>query len=146
MSAENVLVLPVNIAAGVDIYQRDAIRSDTTKVIVTPERKTCPHVDRIRKLSVHNVAAKGPVWARSLTRKVLGNEEFCLQIDAHMKFVSDWDEKLKMEWAATGNEFGIISTVPVGYQDMDEDVHEVPRHCLVQFLEVGIPVRYSRLF
>eukprot|EP00339_Tiarina_fusa_P005024 CAMPEP_0117014916 /NCGR_PEP_ID=MMETSP0472-20121206/12010_1 /TAXON_ID=693140 ORGANISM="Tiarina fusus, Strain LIS" /NCGR_SAMPLE_ID=MMETSP0472 /ASSEMBLY_ACC=CAM_ASM_000603 /LENGTH=492 /DNA_ID=CAMNT_0004718591 /DNA_START=24 /DNA_END=1499 /DNA_ORIENTATION=- len=125
---------------GVDIYKKVPIRADTTKVIAKPERGTCPHIDQIRKLSIHNVAAKGPVWARSMTRKVLGNEEFCLQIDSHMKFVQDWDEKAKMEWAATGNEFGIISTTPKGFGDMDTtDVHEVPRQCLVHFLEVGIP-------
>jgi hypothetical protein len=84
-------------------------------------------LSQIRKLSVHNRAAKGPTWARSMARKVLGDEAFCLQIDSHMKFVQDWDEMIKMEWAATGNEFGIISTIPAGLPDINMDVHEVPR-------------------
>jgi hypothetical protein len=77
-----------------------------------------------------------------LSHKILGNEEFCLQIDAHTAFVQDWDEKLKQEWAATGNEFGIISTVPPGFAAKDKDVHtqNVPRSCVVTFEEVGIPV------
>lgn len=124
---------------GVDIYQKRSIRKDTTKVMAKPVRKDCPRVDQIRKVAVHNVAAKGPVWARSLVRKILGNEEFCLQIDAHSEFVKDWDEKLKHEWAATGNEFGIISTVPPAIADRETET-AVPRQCMLLFQEVGVPV------
>ena len=133
---------------GVDkIYRRQSIRKDTTKIIAKPVKAECPHIDRIRKLSIHNVAAKGPVYARSMTRKLLANEEFCLQIDAHSKFIPNWDDIIKHEWAATKNEFGIISTVPPSVNDYDsKDIqHEVPRHCLVQFAEIGIPVRSFRL-
>ena len=54
--------------------------------------------------------------------------------------MQDWDEISKREWAATGNEFAVISTVPAGLADKNEDVHTVPRQCEVQFLEVGVPV------
>ncbi len=130
------------ILSGTEIYKKPRIREDTNKVIAKPERKECPRVDQIRKLSVHNFAAKGPVWARSMVRKILGNEEFCLQIDAHTSFVADWDDKLKHEWAATGNEFGIISTVPpaIADKDSEETQNTVPRQCSVQFQEIGLPV------
>jgi hypothetical protein len=125
------------------------IRADTTKIIANPEKKKCPRVDQIRKLTVHNVAAKGPVWARSLSRKILGNEEFCLQIDAHTAFVDNWDEKLKQEWAATGNEFGILSTVPPALGEKNKDdknvLKDIPRLCGVKFEEVGIPVRVATM-
>lgn len=136
--------MPSTCLSGTTIYRKRSIRKDTTKVIAEPEKKDCPRVDQIRKLSVFNTAAKGPVWARSLVRKVLGNEEFCLQIDAHTQFVQDWDQKLKHEWAATGNEFGIISTVPPALDE--EKTHyppngdTVPRSCLIKFMEVGVPV------
>lgn len=131
---------------GVDIYLKRSLRAETTKVIAKPEKKECPRIDQIRKLAVHNVAAKGPSWARSLVRKILGNEEFCLQIDAHSEFVSEWDDKLKHEWAATGNEFGIISTVPPAIAEKaaaaagGESGTTVPRQCMVQFQEIGVPV------
>jgi len=129
---------------GSDIYRKIQLRQDTTKVISKPTRHECPRVDQIRKLSVHNVAAKGPTWARALVHKILGDEEFCLQIDAHTEFVQDWDEISKREWAATGNEFAVISTVPAGLADKNEDVHTVPRQCEVQFLEVGVPFFNAR--
>lgn len=127
---------------GHTIYKKVTIRKDTTTVIATPERNLCPRIDQIRKLSIHDMAAKGPAWARSLSRKLLGNEEFCLQIDAHSEFVTNWDDKVKHEWAATGNEFGIISTVPPAMGDT-EGQRTVPRQCWVKFQEIGTPVRVA---
>lgn len=127
---------------GHDIYKKISVRTDTITVIAMPEREKCPRIDQIRKLSVHDIAAKGPGWARSLTRKILGNEEFCLQIDAHTEFAPEWDEKVKHEWAATGNEFGIISTVPPAIGEADDT--SVPRQCWVKFQEIGAPVRSTQ--
>jgi hypothetical protein len=125
----------------VDIYRRVPIREDTTKIIAKDkERQNCPRIDQIRKLAVHNRAAKGPSWARSLGRKVLGNEDYCMQIDAHMKFAPEWDSKVRQEWVNTANEFGIISTqpAPIGEAAMDGQI--IPRNCAINFLDVGIPV------
>lgn len=126
-----------------EIYKRVTIRKDTTKVIAKdPERSQCPRIDQIRKLAVHDVAAKGPTWARSLGRKVLGNEEFCLQIDAHSKFIPGWDAAVKEEWLATNNEFAIVSHPPPQISDFDKNVEEqvIPRNCAVDFLDVKVPV------
>jgi hypothetical protein len=87
------------------------------------------------------------MFARSLARKVLGNEEFCMQIDAHTSFAKNWDEILKQEWKNTENEFGIISTVPPpkGEQDVYQPgglkEKEVPRQCIITFEANGVPVR-----
>eukprot|EP00980_Cylindrotheca_fusiformis_P001357 scaffold338_cov116-Cylindrotheca_fusiformis.AAC.22 len=126
---------------GYEIYDKQNLRKDTTKVIVKDkERRECPRVDQIRKLSVHHYAAMGPTWARALGRKILGNEEFCLQIDAHMKFVQDWDEKVKEEWSGTKNEFGIISAVPMGMYDLENTpATTVLRGCEVEMPDIGIP-------
>ena len=73
-----------------------------------------------------------------------------MQIDAHMEFVQDWDTKLKHEWQQTGNEFGIISTVPPSLEEKELDDkgrsegHVVPRQCAVSFLDTGVPVRQSK--
>lgn len=128
-------------AGGPDIYKRLKIRADTTKIMALQhERDSCPRINQIRKLAVHNVAAKGPTWARSLGRKILGNEEYCMQVDAHTRFVPMWDEKVKGEWLGTANEFGIISTQPATLGEADQGDQTVPRLCTVDFLEVGIPV------
>jgi hypothetical protein len=126
-----------------EIYQRTTIRKDVTKVIAKdPERSLCPRINQIRNIAVHNSSAKGPSLARSLGRKVLGNEEFCLQIDAHSKFIQDWDIVLKEQWKAADNEFAIISHPPPQINDFEKKVEDqvIPRHCAIDFLDVKIPV------
>ena len=130
--------------SGVKIYQKQKVRADTTKIIATAKKATCPRIDQIRKIQFHNIGAKGPNYARSMGHKVLGNQEFCMQIDAHMEFVKDWDTKLKQEWVNTDNEFGIISTVPAGLGDKDQV--SVPRMCAVDFQDIGIPVRSNTTY
>jgi Glycosyltransferase (GlcNAc) len=132
--------------SNLEIYQRVAIRKDVTKVIVKDsERSQCPRIDQIRNIAVHSDSAKGPSWARSLGRKVLGNEEFCLQIDAHSQFIKDWDIALKEQWTATENEFAIISHPPPHMGDFEKSVEDqvIPRHCTVDFLDIQIPVSAS---
>jgi hypothetical protein len=126
-----------------EIYHRVTIRKDVTNIIAKElERTQCPRIDQIRNIAVHHVSAKGPSWARSLGRKVLGNEEFCLQIDAHSKFMQDWDTELKEQWKATENEFAIISHPPPQMNDFEKKVEdqEIPRHCSVDFLDIKLPV------
>lgn len=134
---------------GITFIQRQRIRSDMTKVFAIDEEfKKCPRSDQIRLLSKYHIAAKGPTDARALTRKILGNEEYCLQIDAHTSFASNWDTIAKEEWLKTGNEFAILSTAPARMGEQAEyeswsgaKSGEVPRQCLVKILDNGIPVR-----
>ncbi|KAL3914742.1 MAG: hypothetical protein SGILL_005975, partial [Bacillariaceae sp.] len=78
-----------------------------------------------------------------LGRKLLGNEEFCLQIDAHSQFVKDWDALLKNEWKSANNEFAILSHPPPATSEFDNNnnnnAKSAPRGCAVEFLEVLIP-------
>jgi hypothetical protein len=129
--------------------KKRTIRKDTVKVFEETGLVECPRREQIRLISVHHFAAKGPMFARSLARKVLGNEEFCMQIDAHTSFAKNWDEILKSEWKNTDNEFGIISTVPPPkdeqdiYQPGGTKEKEVPRMCLITYNDNGVPVRSS---
>lgn len=104
------------------------------------QRKQCPHYDQVRLVAFHHISAKGPVFARSLTKKALGNEEFCMQVDAHTEFVKGWDMLAVDEWKKTSNEFGVISTAPAAKSAKDTDPGKVPRQCRVKFLDNGFPV------
>ena len=133
---------------GVTFLQRQVIRADMTKVIATEEMEKCPRINQIRLLAVYNIAAKGPSDARSMTRKILGNEEFCLQIDSHTSFTQDWDELAKEEWHKTGNEFAVLSTAPAKMSEQSDyeswtgsKSGEVPRQCMPKILDTNIPVR-----
>lgn len=116
------------------------------KVMSDPEsRAKCPHYDQVRPVNFYYINAKGPIYARSMIRKVLGNEEFCLQIDAHTRFTKDWDEKVVNEWKLANNEFGVLTNVPAPLTEKsDYDVggakeKRVPRQCAVRFGDNGYP-------
>jgi len=105
-----------------------------------PQNLKCPHYTQIRYLAVYDKGAKGPVYARALTRRLIGDEEFCLQIDAHSDFADGWDEGLKREWKGTENEYGIISTIPPSFADVEtNNIENVRRMCHVNFAENGFP-------
>jgi Glycosyltransferase (GlcNAc) len=130
-------------------YKRQTIRKDCTKVIAEPERLKCPRFNQVRLLAFHNRSAKGPLYARSMTRKILANEEFCMQVDSHSSFRKNWDTLAKDEWKKTNNEFAVISHVPakqgeqVEHEDGGSLQFEVPRQCRVQFQDTGVPVSYQ---
>uniref|UniRef100_A0A7S3L6I9 Uncharacterized protein n=1 Tax=Amphora coffeiformis TaxID=265554 RepID=A0A7S3L6I9_9STRA len=131
---------------GFETIKRQPVRKDVTKILTKDdERAKCPHYDQVRQVSFHDIQAKGPAYTRSLTHKVLGNEEFCLQIDAHTQLVPNWDVYMKEEWKAMGNEFGVLSTIPPATTDMDslgptgDKATHVPRQCFVKFRDNGVP-------
>ena len=130
------------------------IRADVTKVMVVEGREEkCPRFNQIRFVAFFNIAANGPNGARALTRKILGNEEYCMQIDAHTSFVPNWDEYAKTEWKNAENEFAIISTTPASKEEMSSYESwtgakngQVPRQCLVRIADNDIPVsRVNRM-
>ena len=111
----------------------------------TDGEEKCPHFHQIRLLSIFDIAAKGPAYARSLTRKILENEEFCLQIDAHTDFTRNWDNEVKKQWLMTENEYAIISTRPapiemkIEHEEGGARFTEVPRRCHIGYHPEGIP-------
>jgi hypothetical protein len=136
---------------GVKIISRHVIRQDMTKIEAKLKpRDHCPRFHQVRHVAVHHVNAKGPLIARSLARKALGNEEFCLQIDAHSSFSRHWDDFLREEWKKIDNEFAILSNVPApmsekaSYEPGGEKETEVPIACAVKFQENGFPVSSCR--
>lgn len=127
-------------------YKRETIRKDVMKIIAEPERLNCPRFDQIRHLAFHSKSAKGPLYARSMARKILGNEEFCMQVDAHSSFRKNWDQLAKNDWKSTNNEFAVLSHVPAKQADEIEQSDGgsqesvVPRQCKVSFQDNGVPV------
>ena len=117
----------------------------------------CPYQDNIRMTRVDASEAAGPTWARALGSKLLRDEEFCIalsislnelfhigmQMDAHMDMVPKWDVKMMKMWAATENEYGILSTYVTEASELPHLVnddskginglHEVPHLCMVHF-------------
>lgn len=59
--------------------------------------------------------AKGTCWARSVAQSLYGNETYSLQIDSHMRFVQDWDDKLISMWKSLNDSKGLLTAYPGKY-------------------------------
>jgi len=132
---------------GKSFLKRTTVRKDMVKLQYLPEETAnCPRYDQIRRVAFHDLSSKGPNFARSLARKVLGNEQYCMQIDAHTVFVENWDDVVKNEWLRAKNEFAVISTAPAPkaikheYMSGGDKYGMVPRQCKVKFMPNGFPV------
>jgi len=107
---------------------------------------SCPRVaaNQIRSVRFHHYGSKGPVYARSFTRQVLGNEEFCMEIDASMDFGKHWDIAAVDQWRLTNNEFAVLSNVPLSAKEKasssSNPVEEVPRQCEIKIGSEGVPL------
>lgn len=105
----------------------------------------CAHYNQIESLAVFALGAKGPTVSRALGRKLLGNQEYCMQIDSHSDFVQNWDTNAKLEWNAINNEYGVISAVPADvtkkadYGIGGSKESSVSRTCHVQMNDALLP-------
>ncbi|RIX41252.1 MAG: hypothetical protein D3M94_20710 [Rhodocyclales bacterium GT-UBC] len=73
-------------------------------------------VAQVRSGFVHPQDSLGACWARhSILSELRAGEEFVLQIDSHMRFVEDWDEKLLAMWARCRSPRAVLSSYPVAY-------------------------------
>jgi hypothetical protein len=138
---------PYCLSVGVKSIERKTVREGVVKIMSKDNGKDdCPHYNQVRLVAFHDINAKGPTYARTMARKVLGNEEFCMQVDAHTDFTKDWDEMVLDEWYLAGNEFGVISSVPVDKSEKEShspggsDFKKVPRQCVLNFRDNGFPV------
>lgn len=64
---------------------------------------------------VHYSESRGCCWARNRTNLLFRDEQFTLQIDAHMRFEEGWDEKIISMFESIGNEKAILTTYPPPY-------------------------------
>ncbi|OQS05126.1 GlcNac transferase [Thraustotheca clavata] len=54
--------------------------------------------------------SRGPTLARHYQQRLVGDQEFCLQLDAHSIFTIDWDVGIVEDWKTTDNEMAVLST------------------------------------
>ncbi|RHY50896.1 hypothetical protein DYB30_009143 [Aphanomyces astaci] len=54
--------------------------------------------------------SRGPTLARHYQQKLVGDQEFCLQLDAHSVFTNDWDVGMMQDWTTLNNEMAVLTT------------------------------------
>ena len=80
---------------------------------------------QMRILKYHYLESEGPSWAKNKARQLYQREEFCLMIDAHMRFVKDWDTLLVLQHRELKNSGlnPIISYLPPTFHEDDFEYH-----------------------
>lgn len=78
--------------------------------------------DRFRIMKFDHSESKGGCWARHLVQEMFADESYTLQIDAHSRFVEDWDSRLiDMVERFPGDKPLITGFPPLYYRDNEED-------------------------
>jgi hypothetical protein len=91
-----------------------------------------PYPEQVRQIHVHASASKGGCWARGQALSLLQNEDYVLQIDAHMRFAAGWDELMLDNLRRCPSPKAMLSTMPPAYLPPEE----------LQDCTGGLPITY----
>lgn len=105
----------------------------------TPSPPTEGVLQRVHKITYTNISPKysrGPCWARHVLQSYVRDEEFYLQLDAHMRFDPGWDDNLIQEYddLSGKNVRTILSSYVCGFEKKEDGTIEkqkFPGHALV---------------
>ncbi len=103
---------------------------------------TCTRAKQVSSILMAKFESKGPSFARYLTQEDMGNAEFCMQTDSHVNFVRGWDVVALDTWAATKNEYAVLSTsLPDSMKTSSEAITSskvVPHLCSSSWTDRGM--------
>eukprot|EP00468_Gymnochlora_sp_CCMP2014_P012639 CAMPEP_0167764928 /NCGR_PEP_ID=MMETSP0110_2-20121227/14361_1 /TAXON_ID=629695 /ORGANISM="Gymnochlora sp., Strain CCMP2014" /LENGTH=431 /DNA_ID=CAMNT_0007652499 /DNA_START=53 /DNA_END=1347 /DNA_ORIENTATION=- len=101
----------------------------------------CPYFSQIKVMRLNEKEAKGPVYARALQAQLVPDDtDFCMQIDAHTRFIEGWDNRMLNEWGKANNEYAVLSTYPTNVHDLYKNSNnhwEMPHLCYASFAGKG---------
>lgn len=78
------------------------------------------HDDRFTIIERDWREARGVGEARADCDALYAGEDFYLQIDSHMRFISQWDVRLEEQWQLCGDEKAILSSYPPAFRYNDD--------------------------
>lgn len=96
--------------------------------------------ENIRVINVDSTLSKGVGWARNQVQSYLENEEFCLQIDSHMRFEKSWDNKLLRQIELSRSSLPVISTYPPAFIEERYLRHFITKIVLKGFTKEKVPI------
>lgn len=107
----------------VGICQQNKLKSEDCKLVEECIKEGLCIRDQIKIINMDYKEAKGPAYARYLCSTLYNNEDYYLQIDSHMNFINNWDEKLIMMYNKinkNNDDKKVISTYPLDYKDRNK--------------------------
>lgn len=99
---------------------------------------------QIRVVKLPHTDARGPTYARYICSHLWRGEEYFLQIDSHMKFFKNWDEKIINNYKELNDEKAVISGYPLSHeQEKNQEELGIPFMCNSKLNSDNIPMFYS---
>lgn len=93
-----------------------------------PDQVLCKYRHLIDVFEVRSYLMVGPVFARHIAHRMYRNEYFAMQVDAHVRFVQNWDEDIILQWKSADNEMAVLTTYLTDITDsIDPVTHESRR-------------------
>ncbi|GMF28995.1 unnamed protein product [Phytophthora lilii] len=77
-----------------------------------PEDTECRYKHQITIDTRDAAESAGCTTARHLQQLLVGDQEFCLQVDGHSVFTNRWDENILADWASIDNEMAVMTMYP----------------------------------
>ena len=103
--------------------------------------------DRQHQVSVINLdykRARGACWARRASQSLYGGETYFLQVDAHSRFIPNWDEMMIEELGRCSSDKPILSTYPNHYTLPNTVVDHGPYKLIFNTFHNKVPSFHSR--
>ena len=121
---------------GAQVVGKNAQGRDQTKVSDAPPDMNgievfCQKADfqqycnngQIRVLYIHETESLGPAVARYYASKLWGGETYFMQVDSHLLYADEWDQKYIDELRVTSNyPKSVLSSYPPGFQNVHNNV------------------------
>jgi Glycosyltransferase (GlcNAc) len=130
-----------------DIYKK-AQRPDRVFVGICeqntsdPDEYCIPHafeyMDRVRRITIPNIEAKGPTYARYLCSLLYRGETYFCQIDSHSTFTQDWDAKAINNIKLCASSKPVLTHYPHDRNAYDIEEKSVPVLCDSSWNEDGL--------
>jgi len=90
-----------------------------------PEQVVCYFSHLIHSYELDARLAVGPTLARHIAHRHYRNEYFVLQLDAHVRFVKNWDSDISEQWKSAQNEMAVLTTYMLDLNgSIDPKTHE----------------------
>ncbi len=98
--------------------------------------------ERFKIIDIDYIESKGACWARNKTQLEWSDEYFTLQIDSHMRFIKNWDERIIEIWESLKDDKAIITGYPPNFSPETPEIewYNVPQICNVYRFDHKYPL------
>ena len=101
---------------------KNADNPDQLRIVVLNQSSSfssvnTPPFSNVEMFYIDSSKSKGVCWARKIIQSLAGDEDYYMQIDAHMRVAKGWDTKMIHYLNVANSQKPILSFYPPGFED-----------------------------